>query len=394
VHPPGGPLGRGPSGGPGGDVDRGGGGCRHRAGTHRLRGAAAPVHTRQRAGGPHGAGPPAAGAEQAAADRDGDPGGSGHICRGVLPADDPVSVPAGAGSDGDGRGHPENRSGPVRQRVGLRAGAAPGQRRRHARVRARAARVRGGAGGREDHPVRHAGAAARSGSGAGAPMRAGPDRRESLADVVADIRDGTRLALCGFASTRNAVAFAHELVRARRHRLSLTQVIGGMETDLLVAAGAADDLSYGGGSLDRFGPLHAVNRAAMAGTLRLVEYSALALTLRLHAGALGLPFIATRSLLGSDLAQALIAGGHARLAEDPFDGTPCLVLPPLRTDVAVVHVDVADTAGNAVIAGPTWSIPETVRAADTVLVLAEEGDDVGAIAPSHPHSPAAHVHAV
>ncbi|HLV59555.1 MAG TPA: CoA-transferase [Natronosporangium sp.] len=225
-------------------------------------------------------------------------------------------------------------------------------------------------------------------------MRAGPDRRESLADVVADIRDGTRLALCGFAITRNAVAFAHELVRARRHRLSLTQVIGGMETDLLVAAGAVDDLSYGGGSLDRFGPLHAVNRAAMAGTLRLVEYSALALTLRLHAGALGLPFIATRSLLGSDLAQALIAGGHARLAEDPFDGTPCLVLPPLRTDVAVVHVDVADTAGNAVIAGPTWSIPETVRAADTVIVLAEEVVDVGAIDPSHVHIPAALVHAV
>src|SRR5690606_40231180 len=136
----------------------------------------------------------------------------------------------------------------------------------------------------------------RRSSALGAPMRAGPDRRESLADVVADIRDGTRLALCGFAITRNAVAFAHELVRARRHRLSLTQVIGGMETDLLVAAGAVDDLSYGGGSLDRFGPLHAVNRAAMAGTLRLVEYSALALTLRLHAGALGLPVIATRSL--------------------------------------------------------------------------------------------------
>ncbi len=225
-------------------------------------------------------------------------------------------------------------------------------------------------------------------------MTVGLDRRCSMGDFVAGIADGTHLALAGFAISRNAVAFAHELVRAGRRHLTVTQVIGGLETDLLAAAGAVDTLTYGGGSLDRYGPLHGVNQAALGGSLTLVEYSALALTLRLHAGALGLPFIATRSMLGSDLASAPTDRGEVRAGENPFDGAPCLIMSPLRPDVAVVHVDAADKAGNAAITGPTWSIPETARAARSLAVVAEEIVKVGDIDPSNVDIPAAIVDAV
>src|SRR5581483_1954733 len=82
----------------------------------------------------------------------------------------------------------------------------------------------------------------------------------SVDEVVAVVDDGSHVALTGFAITRNAVAVAHSLIRAGRRRLRMSQVIAGMETDLLAAAGCVERITYSGGSLDRFGQLSGVNR--------------------------------------------------------------------------------------------------------------------------------------
>lgn len=220
------------------------------------------------------------------------------------------------------------------------------------------------------------------------------DKRATLAEAVALLPDGGHLAMCGFAISRNAVAFAHELIRAGRRHLHLSQVVGGLETDLLVAGGLVDRLTYGGGSLDRFGPLAAVNRAVLSGQLELVEYSALALALRFHAAALGLPFVPTHSMLGSNLLDPLLISGEARLDTDPFTGSPCLLLQPLRPDLAVVHADRADRHGNCTVRGPLWSIPETVRASTAVVVVCEQLADPGEIDPGQVAIPGEYVTAV
>jgi acyl CoA:acetate/3-ketoacid CoA transferase alpha subunit len=84
------------------------------------------------------------------------------------------------------------------------------------------------------------------------------------------------------------------------------QTTGGLDTDLLAGGGCVRHIVSSGGSLDRFGPLHAVNRRVLAGEIQADEYSNLAIVLRLHAGALGLPFVPTRSMLGSQLLDALL----------------------------------------------------------------------------------------
>lgn len=215
----------------------------------------------------------------------------------------------------------------------------------------------------------------------------------SLAEALAEVRDGTHLAFTGFSITRNAIAAASELIRAGRRHLTLTQVTGGMDTDLLVGAGCVDRLVYSGGSIDRFGPLHAVNRAIGDG-LATEEYSTLSLTLRLHAGSLGLPFVPTRSLIGSQLLDPLVASGGAAMIDDPFTGAPLLAVSALRPDTAVVHADVCDEHGNAMIAGPLWSIRETALAAAKVIVTAEEIVPSGTIDPSHVTIPGSVITAV
>jgi acyl CoA:acetate/3-ketoacid CoA transferase alpha subunit len=155
-----------------------------------------------------------------------------------------------------------------------------------------------------------------------------------------------------------------------------------MDTDLLVGGGCVRRLLYSGGSLDRFGSLHAVNRAILGGGLEVEEYSSLGLTFRLHAGALGVPFIPAKCMLGSDLLSALTPRHDGVLVDrDPFTGAPVAMFAALKPDVAFVHVDVADESGNAVISGPVWGVRETACAARRTVLLAESLAPVGTLDP-------------
>jgi glutaconate CoA-transferase subunit A len=197
----------------------------------------------------------------------------------------------------------------------------------------------------------------------------------TLAEAAALVHDGDTIALGGFACTRNSVAFTHELIRQGRRDLTLSAAVLGMDADLLGGAGRVARLIYGGGSLDRFGAIQCVNRAYEQGTLIPEYYSSLAVCMRYMAGALGIPFMPIKSLLGSDLLTRLeqeTAVDNVREMDDPFTGEHVVLLRSLVPDVAVVHVHCSDEEGNARILGPRWDNDEAIKAARQVIVLAEE----------------------
>jgi acyl CoA:acetate/3-ketoacid CoA transferase alpha subunit len=195
----------------------------------------------------------------------------------------------------------------------------------------------------------------------------------SLSEAVGSIESGSHVALSGLAISRCAMAFAREVIRQQIKGLTLSQCVGGMDTDILVGAGAAERLIYGGGSLDRFGFLARVNAGIENGSLRAEEYSSLSIAFRYLAGSLGLPFIPIRSLAGSDILAQLEerSGSDIAFIEDPFSGGQWLALKPLLPDVAVVQVQTADEEGNCWILGPRWDNAEQVRASKRTIVIAE-----------------------
>jgi len=200
------------------------------------------------------------------------------------------------------------------------------------------------------------------------------NKLSTLHDAVASIPPGSHVALPGFAIARCAMAFAHEVIRQGINHLTLSQCVGAMDADILVGAGMADRLIYGGGSLDRFGRLSAVNRGIETGTLAAEEYSSLSVTFRYLAGSLGLPFIPIRALQGSDLLRNLKERHPDDVAAitDPFTGEEWLALKPLLPDVAVALVSAADEEGNAQIDGPRWDNLEQARASKRTIVLAHK----------------------
>jgi acyl CoA:acetate/3-ketoacid CoA transferase alpha subunit len=198
---------------------------------------------------------------------------------------------------------------------------------------------------------------------------------KTAAEVVSTIPDGASIALGGFAVARNPLAVVHELIRQGKKDLTVTQAVMGMDTDLLVGAGLVRRLIVGGGSLDRFGPVHCVNRARETGAVEAHDLSSLSITFRYLAGALGLSFIPIKSLLASEVLDRLEAGPAAadvRRMRCPFTGEEYVLLRALEPDVAIVHVQVADREGNCQIDGPRWENEEQAKAARRVIVVAEE----------------------
>lgn len=201
------------------------------------------------------------------------------------------------------------------------------------------------------------------------------DKVKSMAEVIRAIPDGAHVALGGFAIARNVIAAVHELIRQGKRSLTVSQGVAGMDTDLLVGAGAVSRLIIGGGSLDRFGLLNCVNRAREGKTVRAEDYTSLSVSFRYLAGALGLSFIPIKSLLSSETLARLEAGsaaGDVKHIQCPFTGEEYLLLRALTPDVSFVHVQIADRDGNARIDGPRWENEEQAKAARRIVLIAEE----------------------
>ena len=196
----------------------------------------------------------------------------------------------------------------------------------------------------------------------------------SLAEAVASVPSGSHVSLPGFATSRCAIAFAHEVIRQKIIKLTVSQCVAGIDADMLVGAGAAERVINGGGSRGRSGQHSCLVRGYEQGTLKSEELSSLSMTFRYLAGSLGLPFIPIRSLNGSDILKRLEQADPPVVGrlKDPFTGEDWLVLKPLVPDVSVMQVQAADEEGNAWILGPRWDNEEQVKASLRAIIITEQ----------------------
>ncbi len=167
-------------------------------------------------------------------------------------------------------------------------------------------------------------------------------------------------------------AFAHELIRQRRRDLELIGPISDIAFDQLIGAGCVRRVTAAWVGNVSAGLAHAYRRAMEQGTPRRIEvrdHSNFTLAQALLAGALGAPYLPTRTLLGSDIPRA---NGTFIEAVSPIDGSPLLLIPAITPDVTVIAVQQADAAGNAQLLGPWGVSQEAALAAKAVIVLAEE----------------------
>ena len=199
----------------------------------------------------------------------------------------------------------------------------------------------------------------------------------SLADAVAAaIHDGDAVAMEGFT---HLIPFAagHEVIRQRRRDLTLIRMTPDVIYDQLIGAGCASRLVFSWGGNPGAGSLHRFRDAIENGwpcPLETEEHSHAGMVNRYVAGASGLPFAVLRGYAGTGL-EALpgLDGTPAvRPITCPFTGKKLAAVAALRPDVAVIHAQRADRAGNVQLWGITGVQKEAVLASQRSVVTVEE----------------------
>lgn len=194
------------------------------------------------------------------------------------------------------------------------------------------------------------------------------DKTASLEEAIGRIPEGSSVAL-GLA-LEHAIPFAagHELIRQDIRDLTLVGPISDVLFDQLIGAGVVEEVRAAWVGNVSAGTGHCFRRAVESGEVTVQDHSNFSIALALQAAAMGVPYLPTKSLLGSDV---LAESDVFRTENDPFTGERVVLVPALAPDWAIVHVQRADKFGDAHLWGNAGITHEAVQAAENVLVTAE-----------------------
>lgn len=202
-----------------------------------------------------------------------------------------------------------------------------------------------------------------------AKPRALVDKRMTEAEAVSRfIHDGDYIGTELYGTVRCPQSLVNEIVRQGKKDLRVAGQ-GVYELDILLAAGLVKALDHTYIGLEVYGLSHCLRREVESGRVEhCVEWSNAGIAWRFKAAAMGVPFIPTRSMLGTDT----LKHSAAVVVEDPFGGEPIALLPALILDVGLIHVHRADRFGNAQIDGISGFAFEMARASKRLIISTEK----------------------
>jgi glutaconate CoA-transferase, subunit A len=173
-------------------------------------------------------------------------------------------------------------------------------------------------------------------------------------------------------------AAGHEIIRQKKRDLTLIGPISDILFDQIIGAGCVERVIAAWVGNVMMGSAYNFRRAVEQHGLKVTDLTNFTVSLALQAAAQGVPFLPTRSALGSDVARD--SEFFAEI-ESPFNAQDKLhAVKALAPDVTIVHVQRADRGGNAHCWANFGVMIEAVRAARHVIVTADEIVDPDIIA--------------
>jgi glutaconate CoA-transferase subunit A len=207
---------------------------------------------------------------------------------------------------------------------------------------------------------------------------------------------GAHISIGGFTLNRNPMAAVYEIIRQRITGLHMYAHSNGQGVDELVGAGCVSRLEIAYAGSGRFAPTCIRFRKAVENrSLAVEDYSNYQMTLRFMAGSMGVPFLPTRSGLGTSIIDKWGFPAELRrtdpkmpnqklvVMENPLDGwgdaDRLVLVPAINPDVTILHVQKADAQGTVRIQGLTFADVEQAKAARRLIVTCEELVEVDAL---------------
>jgi len=221
-------------------------------------------------------------------------------------------------------------------------------------------------------------------------MNINQDKTTTLPEAIARyVTDGCHISIGGFTVNRNPMAAVYEIIRQRKRDLHCYAHSNGTGVDELIGGGCVGKLEIAYGGNGKAAPTCVrFKLAVQRGEIVVEDYSNYQMSLRFHAGAMGVPFLATRSGLGTDL---LAKWGFSRelrardkklpdekfiVIDNPFGtwagASKVVLVPAINPDVTILHVQKADKFGTCRIEGLHFADIDQAKAARHVIVTCEE----------------------
>jgi glutaconate CoA-transferase subunit A len=184
--------------------------------------------------------------------------------------------------------------------------------------------------------------------------------------IAAHVPDGAVVAMGTCLEPSIPFAAGHEAIRQGRRELTLVGPISDMLFDQLVGAGCVARVvaAWVGNVSEGLG--HCYRRAVEKSEPRPIDvrdHSNFSISLALWAAAWGVPYLPTRSLLGSDILRTNpdleLVDGLVRVGA-------------VKPDVTILHVQRCDAMGRAHAWGPLGISEEAGLAAERVILCCEE----------------------
>lgn len=196
-------------------------------------------------------------------------------------------------------------------------------------------------------------------------------RLATLDEAVGVVADGSTVVIGGAVLRRKPMAMCRALAASARHGLTVVTFAGSLDVEVLLAAGAVEELWTAYVGLGHHGLAPRFRAAGDTGEVVDREFSEWTLLGALRAGAMGLPFLPTRAGHGSEVVGDLAL----RDVVDPYTDQAWTAVPALRPDVALLHAWRASPEGDVQFPWPPehlWDVDVlAARAADVVVVTVD-----------------------
>ncbi len=210
----------------------------------------------------------------------------------------------------------------------------------------------------------------------------------SLHDAIQEIKDGDVILSGGIVENRRPVAAAMEMVRQRKKNLVLIGTCS-LSDDILVGAGCIAAYRGTYSANGAFGISPNLKRRSEEGSIIIDDIGHLDYSIGVMAGMAGVPFIASKTCIGTDVLNPAydnlsrvteIARNKDRLPhkkyvlmEDPFfDMGTIQLIPAIKLDVCICHVQMAGEQGTVRIDGSLTFDHFAALSARKVIITAEQ----------------------
>ena len=196
------------------------------------------------------------------------------------------------------------------------------------------------------------------------------DKLLSLAEAIQQfVPDGSSVVLGTALESCIPFAAGHEIIRQGKKHLTLIGPISDMLFDQLIGAGCVRKAQTAWMGNVITGSGYNIRRAVEGQRVQVEDHSNLTITLALQAAALGVPFLPTRTALGSSLLQT---NANLHPFQCPITGQQLVAVAAIVPDVAIVHVQRCDAKGTAHLWGSFGLTKQACLASQHVIITAEE----------------------